>query len=177
MIIDEAIPSAVTRPQCERLAALAEGKVVLELGSWYGRSTVLLASVAKMLHAVDWHLGDAHAGASDTLAPCAQALRRHKLEGRAVLHVGRNEDVLPMFKDGLFDLVFVDSFHEGGAVQKDVDLVRRLLVPGATWTFHDYGLNFIHNGVPFGVTGVVDRLAKETGRKVELVESLAVLLP
>jgi len=176
MIFDESIPSSVSKLQCERLAQLGRGKLVLELGSWHGRSTVLLASVAKMLHAVDWHRGDPHSGNSDTLGPMVQKLRQHGLEDSVVLHVGRNEDVLPLFRDGLFDLIFVDSFHTYEAVQRDIDLTRRLLAPDGIMVFHDYGLTLIQNGIPFGVTAAVDDFAQREGWKVEQVEAMAVLV-
>jgi predicted O-methyltransferase YrrM len=174
-IIDLNISSAVTRPQCERLATLARGKLVLELGSWLGRSTVLLASVAEAVHAVDWHRGDAHTGTGDTLGACVQSLRKHNLYDKVVLHVGRNEDVLPFFKDGLFDLIFVDSFHAEEYVEQDIELTRRLLSPGGIMAFHDYGTNHFHNGIQFGVTPAVDRLAKRENWPIETVECLAIL--
>lgn len=175
MIIDEEIPSAVSREECQRIAELAQGKMALELGSWYGRSTVAIASTARILHAVDWHRGDPHAGPSDTLGPCVERLKRHNLMDKAVLHVGRNEAVLPLFRDRLFEFIFIDSFHSAPAVQADIDLVMRLLAPGGALAFHDYGLALVHSGIPFGVTEVVDRLAVRKGIKTELVRTLAVL--
>lgn len=175
MIIDEKIQSSVTRPQCERLAELAAGRVVLELGSWHGRSTVLLASVATRVHAVDWHRGDPHTGSSDTLASCVGALRRHNVLHKTVLHVGKHEDVLPLFRDGLFGLIFVDSFHKEEAVEQDIVLIRRLLAPGGVLAFHDYGTDHVHNGIRFGVTPAVNRLARLEKWKVETVDAMAVL--
>ena len=174
-IIDLSISSAVTKPQCERLAVLAKGRCVLELGSWLGRSTVLLASVAEIVHAVDWHRGDVHTGQGDTLASCVASLRKHNLLDRTVLHVGRNEDVLPLFRDGLFGLIFVDSFHAEEYVEQDIELTRRLLASDGIMAFHDYGTNHFHNGVQFGVTPAVNRLAEREGWKIETVECLAIM--
>lgn len=175
MIIDEGVPSSVSRSECEALCELARGRCVLELGSWYGRSTIALASVARVLHAVDWHHGDPHSGPSDTLGPLVERLRTHELLDSVVLHVGRNEDVLPLLRDGLFGLVFVDSFHARSAVERDIELAYRLLEPGGVIAFHDYGINLVHNGVPFGVSAAVDAFAARSGRKIEVVGSLAIL--
>lgn len=175
MIIDENIPSAVTRPQCERLAELAAGRIVLELGSWHGRSTVLLASVAKIVHTVDWHRGDPHTGPDDTLASCVGNLRRHRVLHKAVLHVGKNEDVLPLFRDSSFGLIFVDSFHKEEEVERDIALVRRLLTPDGVLAFHDYGTDHIHNGIRFGVTPAVNRLARREKWRIETVQAMAIL--
>jgi hypothetical protein len=62
MIKDWKFPTDVrgwlTPKEGETLAQLAEGKLVLEIGSYHGLSTICMAQTAKMVHAIDWCRGE-----------------------------------------------------------------------------------------------------------------------
>lgn len=167
------IESGVTQKEAAKLAELATGKTVLEVGSWLGRSAVAIASTAKILHAVDWHRGDPHASHRETLSEFVSNLQRYKVRDKVVIHVGRNEDVLPLMANASFEFVFLDSFHERTAVEKDIALARRLVKPGGSMAFHDYGQNISAAGIPFGVTEAVDTFAAGNGLKLQRVDYLA----
>lgn len=160
-IFAEDILSAVTREQCQRLSELAAEKVVIELGAQFGRSTIALASTALRVHSVDWHLGDCHAGMTDSLPKFVDNLSRYKLRSKVIVHIGRNEDVLPLLKDNSFDMAFIDSFHEKDAVEKDIALVMPLLRTPSTLVFHDYE----HPMFP-GVTVAVNNFASGQNKAV-----------
>jgi predicted O-methyltransferase YrrM len=161
------IDSSVSSEEAYRLRDLARGARVLELGSWRGFSTVVMAQVALMVHAVDHHLGDEHAGFDESLTYLIEALDVYDVRRRVVVHVGSSEDVLPMLPEGRFDLAFIDAFHEAAAVRRDLALVRRLVKVDGIIAFHDYGR--------FDVAEVVDETATEGWLEfVELVETLAV---
>src|ERR1043166_1513994 len=161
------IPSGVTPRECEKLSELAQGKAVIELGSHFGRSTIALASTAAIVHAVDWHMGDGHAGMNDSLEIFVKTLTRYKVREKIVVHVARFETLFPLLKEKLFDMAFIDAFHEREAVEKDTAAVLPLLKPGATIAFQDYGQPV------FGVTPAVDGFVKTFGLKLEVVEHLA----
>lgn len=163
------IPSAVSIEECQKLGDLAKGKIVIELGSHFGRSTVALASMAARVHAVDWHRGDNHAGLNDSLDAFVANINRYRVRDKVVMHVGRFEDVLPLFKPASFDLAFIDGFHEREAVSKDLGMVTPLIKPDGVIAFHDYGLP------AFGVTGVLTEFASARGLKVDVTRTLAVL--
>lgn len=157
------IPSSVTREEVERLVELAKDQIVLEVGSWWGYSTVAMALVAKRLHAVDWHQGDEHAGHDESLAPLMANLDRYGVRERVVVHVGDSAAVLPTFRLGMFDGTFVDAFHETEAVRQDIQRVLPLVHIHGWIAFHDYGR--------FGVKEAVDEL----GWDIDLVGTLAVV--
>lgn len=164
------IMSAVSREECRKLADLAAGKCVIELGSQFGRSTVALASAASKVHAVDWHLGDGHAGVQDSLPGFMKNLSRYQFRRNVAVHVGRHEDILPFLAPRSFDFAFIDSFHEGPDVRRDIGLVLPLMKPNGTIAFHDYGTTFP------GVTGVVQEFARSRGASIEnTVGSLAIV--
>lgn len=158
------IRSAIKDDESARLAELAAGRRVLEVGSQYGFSTVLMARVAKVVHAVDWHRGDAIVGRNESLPLLWENVTRYKLRDRVVIHVGRSETVLPLLLPGSFDFAFHDSYHSAEAVAADVALMVPLLVPGSLLALHDYGR--------YGVAEAVDGLGFE---RVSLTRTLVVV--
>jgi predicted O-methyltransferase YrrM len=160
------IESAMTDAEAEKLQELARNGVVLEIGAWYGFSTIVMARVAKMVHSVDWHLGDSFTGHPDggTFQQFRENLERHKVASRVVIHLGDSGYILPMLRPRSFDLVFVDGQHSHAAVRYDGVEARQLVKLGGIVAFHDYG----RFGVKYGVD--------EIGLPFELVETLAVMM-
>ena len=159
------VPSSLTEGECRLLAKLAQDREALEVGSWFGRSTIALASGARMVHAVDWHRGDEHTGPLGTLNPFLRNLARYGVRDRVVVHVGRVEEVAPVLRDDRFDVVFVDGYHTADAVRRDVDLVLRTVRDGGKLAFHDFGRP------EYGVSEVVGEL----GAEPQVVDTIAVV--
>lgn len=109
--------SAVTDEEAEELARLATGQTVLELGALFGRSTVAMASTARVVISVDWHRGDPHAGDTDTLN---EYLTNIAPFPNVVPIVARIEKVVPLFSSMWFGLVFHDAYHAAEAVLRDL---------------------------------------------------------
>lgn len=133
------ISGAVASPECRKLAELATGKVVLEVGSQHGSSTVSMGQVCKQLVAVDWHRGDDHAAHMDTVAGFWDNLKRYKVLDKVIPVVGRFEDAAAMLVPGSFDLAFIDAFHSYEACRSHILLALPLLKPGGWFAVHDYG--------------------------------------
>lgn len=157
MIFAWDIPSAVTEAECERLAELASGRRVLEIGSFLGRSTIALASTAEQVVSVDWHQGDEDAGWQDTLRVFQYNLARYHATNVKVV-VARIEDA---DLEGGFDLVFVDAAHDDDSVAIHWQIACSLVKDDGVVAFHDYGR--------FNVQAILD----ESG-EWEVVETLAV---
>lgn len=133
------IPSAVSDLEAVQLQELSLGKVVLEMGAHYGFSTIVLAQAAQLVHSVDWHMGDSMAGAGDNLLVFRENLRRHGADQSVVAHVGRFEDILPVFRTGFFDGCFIDGEHDRVSVDRDSQLAFRVIKKGGWLAWHDYG--------------------------------------
>lgn len=162
--------SAVTRDECQRISDLAAGKLVLELGSYWGRSTVALASTARKVHALDWHRGDKHAGFEDTLQHFLSIVEKYKIRDKVAIHVCRFEDLLPLLRPKTFEFVFIDAMHSYEAVKSDIAATVPLLLDGSWIAFHDY------TRLPgFGVMKAVDEFAAKNGLKVHVQRSVASL--
>ncbi|MGH7483990.1 MAG: class I SAM-dependent methyltransferase [bacterium] len=133
------IPTAVTSKEAAKLADLAYGGTVLELGAHFGFSTIVMADVANRVHSVDWHQGDPHAGLGNSLATFLDNLDSYGVRSRVTVHMGRFEHVLPTMRTGYFDGCFFDGSHDYDSIVEDIDLAYRLVRPGGWLAFHDYG--------------------------------------
>jgi len=136
-------PGWLSLDEGEALANLCQGQVVLELGSFLGRSTICIAAKAKHLHSVDWHKGDASTKAdalhrADTLAEFRANLQGAGVADKVTLHIGRFEEILPLFREAIFGAIFVDGDHGKESVEFDIAQARRLVCPKGLLIFHDW---------------------------------------
>lgn len=142
-----AFPSNVdgwlSKQEGEALHRWAEGKKVLEIGSYCGKSTICMAQSAKVVHCIDPFDGRATPEPGDTLGIFLQNLSDYGVRDQVVEHVGTSTDILPLWNtnnsDVLFDLVFVDGAHDFASVQSDIRLATTVLAEGGLLAFHDYG--------------------------------------
>lgn len=91
--------------ECDFLAEKAEGKIVLEIGTHYGRSTSAIASSATFVVTVDTYLGDPQIN-----APSLEETRKNlSIFDNISLVVGdwRDEDIDP----SMYDMIFYDGCH------------------------------------------------------------------
>lgn len=123
----------------EKLAELACGKTVLEIGSWHGRSTIAMAQTAKKVHAIDWCRGDWGTGSAWTLPKLAENIKRYGLLDVVVLHVGRTVDVGTVLENDSFDVAFIDGAHDEESAAEDMRLAARVVKSGGNIALHDWG--------------------------------------
>lgn len=128
------IPTAVIHVEQEKLAELATGRTVLELGSDYGGSTVLMARVARLVHAVD---DFAHRGPGGQLPDFVANLERYGVRDRVIVHCGSFDDVVPFLRRK-FDFAFLDGEHNYEDTLDQIALARSVLKPGSLIAVHDY---------------------------------------
>lgn len=165
------VPGWLTEAEGLELARLAAGKVVLEVGSYCGRSTICLARTARSVGAVDPFDGRGTGTPGDTEAAFRAALERHGATGRVNVLKGLSADVLPTLP-AVFDLVFIDAAHDRESVASDIALALGCLAPGGLLAFHDYG-----SPRDPGVTEAVNELVAGGAELLARTESLAVVQP
>jgi predicted O-methyltransferase YrrM len=137
----------LTAAQARRLAARAseaDGEVV-EIGSFRGRSTIVLASAAPSVVAIDPHAGsdrgpqeiapDAARGDEDHEAFRA-TLERAGVEAK-VRHVRRPSAEAHAEVDGPVALLYVDGAHRYGPARADIANWGRRVAPGGAMLVHD----------------------------------------
>ncbi|HEX2643691.1 MAG TPA: class I SAM-dependent methyltransferase, partial [Thermoanaerobaculia bacterium] len=165
---------------CARsLAELPAPHAVVEVGSYCGRSTVVLGSVVQALrpearvHAIDPHLGQV--GAADqglqTGQPTLERLQANLKANGLTDHV----EVIRQCSyevewSGPISFLLIDGLHDYGNVSRDFHCFEKWIVPGGLIAFHDYAEYYP------GVRAFVDELLA-TGRyaRVHLARSLMVV--
>lgn len=153
-------PGWLSDEEAEVLASLATNGLVMEFGSYTGRSTVAMAQTARLVVSIDHHRGSAEhragltptnlaphrilsKGAIDTLPEFRHQLRLHKVEDRVIVVEGPVEVAAPLFRPFTWDLVFIDAAHDQESVMAHGRLGALLIRPGGQVVFHDAG----HEGV------------------------------
>lgn len=156
------INTSVTDAETARLAELATGRRVLEVGAAYGYSTVVLAQAATHVTSVDPHQW------LPSYAPLMANLHSYGVARKVDVLVTDSFTALGDLATvgERFGLVFVDGDHAEAAVEHDVTWARKLLAPGGILACHDYD----EVTCP-GVRAALDRLLGAPG---ELVDTLAV---
>lgn len=154
-----------------KLAELAAGKRVLEIGSFCGLSTVCLARTAEHVTAVDYFDGRGTPNPGDTSQQFARNLQRygvaHKVTAKhpSSLEIGD----LPCEK---YDVVFIDGAHDFDSVKVDAIHALNLVAPGGLIAFHDY-----QEPCHPGIARVVDGLVLDGAEILSVTGTLAVVRP
>lgn len=161
----EDVPGWLTRCEGEKLAELAKGKRVLEIGSYCGRSTICLAQTAQSVASVDPHDGRGTVFKADTFEMFQSNLKRYGIKN---VESHRTTE-LP---NDQFDLVFIDASHDYENVANDIERSMALLTSEGLLAFHDY-----KNTDDPGVTKAVDELLAVGGQLISTTDSLAVVRP
>lgn len=150
------ILGAIESPECQKLAELANGKEVLEIGSQHGSSTVAMARTAIKVVAVDWHQGDDHASRQDTLGGFWQNLHRYKVVDKVIPVIAKIEDVNHFLRLGSFDMAFIDAQHYYEDARHHILIAFDLVKPDGLIVVHDYGWHAFP-GVKKAVDELVER--------------------
>lgn len=129
-----------------KLQDLAKCKVVLEIGSWEGRSTVCMAEVAAHVYACDPHTAFNTQTLGEEFVSLDKFKENTKEFDNITLLLGKSEDMVPPLNDNFFDLVFIDGVHSYPAVKVDIELSLPKLKMGGTMVFHDMGWDGKHDG-------------------------------
>lgn len=145
-----AIPGWMDPPDLTWLAESAtRASLIVEIGSWQGRSTRALADhTTGVVYAIDpW--GGPYIGANNrplklklAVRPAFEAaLRDHIDSGRVVPIQALSSVAVPQLVAQLgrtVDLVFIDGDHRRASVLQDIALARTLLRVGGILSGHDY---------------------------------------
>ena len=119
--------------------------VIVEIGSWKGRSTIWLAEGSKAgnnvkVYAIDPHTGSSGKGKKEacTFEEFKKNIEDAKVSDIVVPLVVKSEEAARDFKEPV-ELCFIDGAHEYEFVRLDFDLWFPKLVDHGTIVFHDTG--------------------------------------
>jgi len=150
----------------EELQRLAIGKHVVEIGSFKGLSTIIMAKVAKRVVAIDPFDRCEVTRNRDTFPTFRENVYSHGVEDKVITIVATAEAACPLIQPHSFDLALIDGEHTYDAVMSNIRVVAPLIKPDGLLLFHDYG----HVGFP-GVKAAVDTW--RLSRPFKLVHTLA----
>jgi SAM-dependent methyltransferase len=130
--------------EADELRRLAAGKTVLELGAWKGRSTVVMAEVARYVVSIDRHQGIPEVGDEDSLPDYLDAVRG--LPNVAIV-VSTFKEFLPLL-GVVFDVAYIDGNHDSNSVEEDTLLAcQHLYYSSGILIFHDWDFGSVREGV------------------------------
>lgn len=128
------------------LAKNCKGKgVIVEIGSWKGRSTIWLAKGSKAgnnvkIYAIDPHTGSPECkklyGEIRTFGEFKKNIENTEVDDIVIPVVKTSEEVAENFNE-LVELVFVDGAHGYESVKLDFELWFPKLIDGGIMAFHD----------------------------------------
>lgn len=162
-----AISTSVTAAEAAELGRLAEGREVLEVGSAFGYSAVVMALTGARVTAVD-----PHTWLPESFEVMTGNLGAYGVSDRVTVVRGPSQAVLPRLADmgARFGLVFIDGDHSAEAARHDIRWGLQLLDPGGTLAVHDY----LEDCCCPGVREAVDGMFPEGGT---LVGSMLTVVP
>lgn len=170
-VFPDEIRGWLSEEEGRKLAELARGKRVLEIGSFCGRSTVCMGQTAGRVTCIDPFDGRSTPIPGDTLPEWQEHIGRYGLTDKCEAHRGTSAEVAPNLA-GPFDLVFIDGAHTFDAVGFDIAVAERLLTPGGLIVFHDY-----KRPIDPPVTAAVDAYLASGATLLEVADTLAVVAP
>lgn len=154
--------TSVQPEEAAELSRLAKGCDVLEIGSAFGYSACVMALAgARHVTAVDPHTWIA--GSQDAMNA---AVKTCKAARQVTVIAKTSFEALPELaaQGKKFGLIFVDGDHSAHAVRHDGEWAEKLLEPGGTIAFHDYGEDCCCPGVREALNGMYPKGAdKLTG--------------
>jgi predicted O-methyltransferase YrrM len=113
---------------------------IVEIGSWHGKSTIWLASGARLVGgrvvAIDPHHGSFEDPAASTLAILKTNLANAGVADLVTPIVARSQDARDSVTDR-YDLLFIDGDHAAAGVRRDLEVWLPGLRAGGTVALHD----------------------------------------
>lgn len=160
----------LTHAEGAELQRLATGRDVLEIGAWHGRSTVAIALTARRVYTVDHFRGDGYTNGAPDVSKLLSNLTRHEVSNSVCVLIGKQRDVLPRLCSD-FGLIFYDADHSGESTSYALNwIIER--APSAVIAVHDYCDVYEHYR---DAKHAIDAAARQLGRSVRLIDTLAVL--
>lgn len=127
-----AIVTAISPLEAYELRRIAADQYVLEIGSAWGFSTVLMALAGAHVTAVDPH--EDHGTYPQFMAN----LEAYGVRDRVDVYRIRSDQFRSTVDHPWFDLVFIDGDHTEHGARFDCRLARQLVRPGGLIAVHDY---------------------------------------
>jgi predicted O-methyltransferase YrrM len=133
-----------------QLQKFANGKVCLEIGSYCGKSTlIMIEGGALHVTAIDTFRADGSGqNQMPNLTTYDKFMENTSGCNNIEVHVGESKTVVPTLPDNHYDFVFIDGMHSAKCVEEDTRACWPKLKMGGIMAFHDYGWDGFADGGP-----------------------------
>lgn len=156
-VFPEGVDGWLSRGEGATLADAARGKIVLEIGSYCGLSTICMAQTAAKVISVDTHDGRGTPDQRNTLLEFMGNLKKHSVSNNVEVFVGTSTEFAKK-EVGIgqkYEFIFIDGSHDPESVREDIRVALALLKDGGLIAFHDYKDNVDSD---YGVAQEVNKL-------------------
>ena len=147
----------------EALQKFSKDKIVLEIGSFLGKSSVCIAEVAKQLTCVDTFKADPKNSEDQNSSIFKEFSENTKEFKNISVFKGTSNKFFKAAKVSLhvkFDFIFIDGAHNYEQVKKDIKNAKRHLNEGGLIACHDYNNIEKHAGVKKAVNELLEIIEK-----------------
>jgi predicted O-methyltransferase YrrM len=122
------------------LARICKDKVVLEIGSYKGKSTNYIAAVAKKIYCIDLFMADKSGLVTQrdehkTLNTFLDNIKKFK---NVYPMIGNSAEIADIIANTSVDVLFIDGDHMYDGVKSDYDKYVFKVKPTGCIAFHDY---------------------------------------
>jgi hypothetical protein len=143
------IDGRLTIKEGETLQRYAKERVVFEIGSLFGRSTICMAEVATCVHAIDPHRKgntdwDKNFKGRNSLLELQKNIQDRGYEDKVFIHVCTVNDMLRSC-ECFTSFGFIDGCHDYSHVSNDLAFMNSIIRVNGTVACHDYDKR--HKGV------------------------------
>lgn len=111
--------------------------IVLELGTFYGRSAILLSLKAEKVYTIDLFTGRPDYP-NYCYASVLRSIARYRKTDNIEVLKGSFSDFKNKFNNDMFDVLFIDGQHTHEAVSCDFEMFYPKVKSGGFILFHDY---------------------------------------
>lgn len=146
----------ISRLEGEELARLCKDKVVVEIGSFHGKSANYIAPVAKKLTCIDTFAANEGGQYQHEEPQTLTEFKKNTEEFDNIeIIVGRSENVHDRIPNASIDVLFIDGDHTYESVSNDLRNYLPKLKPDGVVCCHDYYSDWpgcvraIHEGIGF----------------------------
>jgi hypothetical protein len=156
------------------------GMKICEVGVFLGQFAQVLAStLPEELVLIDPWDGECISGNQDgnnvvkaNLSEAYPLIQKHFSRWDWVkVRRGLSQNILPLYPDNYFDMIYIDGLHSYEGCTADLDLAYKKVKPGGWICGHDYGLNEnkCKTAYCFGVVRATDEFCERYKQKIVLL--------
>lgn len=127
----------ITDKEGELLSRIAKNRIVVEIGSWTGKSTVYLAESAEKVYAIDSHIGNIEQKMFLNGNSSLEIFKENTKDYKNIIPIVKKSQEAAIGWDKPIGLLWIDGDHTYLGAKSDFELYFPFVVDGGIVAFHD----------------------------------------